>query len=91
MTREVIGDACAYFPAEYGGKPRYAKIGTAFRDGTRISLKIDTLPLAGSGWQGWVNVLATSKFPSPPPLEEAPLSDKAKTGFNGVGPDDVDF
>ena len=91
MTREVIGDACAYFPAEYGGKTRYAKLGTAFREDNRISIKIDTLPVAGSNWQGWVNILPTSKFVPKPPLEEAPMSAKAKTGFDGVDPDDVDF
>lgn len=57
MSLTKIGDACAHFPPmEPGGKGTYVKIGTAFRDGDRISFKIDTLPLNMHRWSGWVNV-----------------------------------
>lgn len=56
MTREFIGDACAYIKQPGGEKAKYYRIGSAYRDGERISIKIDTLPLSGIGWDGWVNV-----------------------------------
>ena len=55
MSKENIGDACAYFPAATKGeKSRYVRIGSAFRDGDRISVKIDSLPLGD--WGGWINI-----------------------------------
>lgn len=57
MSKEILGDACAYIaPLRRNDKARYLKIGLALRDGDRISLKIDTLPLPESGWEGWINV-----------------------------------
>lgn len=58
MSKELVGDVCAYMPArEAGGKARYPRIGIAFKDDRgQISLKIDTLPLPGTGWDGWVNI-----------------------------------
>ena len=57
MARSVIGDACAYIPGlRQGDKARYYKIGLAMQDGDRISVKVDTLPLAGMGWSGWINI-----------------------------------
>lgn len=58
MSKELIGDAKAYIPGKNGEKARYLTIGAAFKDPTdgRISFKIDTLPVEGSGWTGWVNV-----------------------------------
>lgn len=57
MAKEFLGDACAFIPGPQGeGKNKYYRIGSAYRDGERISFKIDTLPLAGSSWEGWVNV-----------------------------------
>lgn len=56
MAKKILGDACAYIPAAPGGKNRYMKIGIALTDGDRISLKLDTLPIPGTGWEGWVNI-----------------------------------
>ena len=58
MSKQRIGDACAYIPGLDGGKAQYRRIGTAFAedDGSRISIKIDTLPINNSGWTGWVNI-----------------------------------
>jgi hypothetical protein len=57
MSKEFLGDACAYLaPEKAGEKAKYPRIGAAFRDGERISVKIDSLPLASSGWQGWINI-----------------------------------
>lgn len=57
MTKEVIGDACAYIPgARPGDKTRYPRIGLAMQDNGRISLKLDSLPLPGTGWTGWIYI-----------------------------------
>ena len=56
MAKKILGDACAFIPAAPGGKNRYMKIGIALTDGDRISLKLDTLPIPGAGWEGWVNI-----------------------------------
>ena len=57
MTKEKVGDACAYL-----GPRKYLKIGVMFRDTQdgRLSLKIDTLPLDKS-WEGWVNVFPDNR------------------------------
>jgi hypothetical protein len=72
MAKQVIGDACAYIPSVGGSKTRYLKIGLAMKDGDKLSIKIDTLPLSGTGWEGWINVFPqtsrsndTSKLPVP--------------------------
>lgn len=54
MAKKILGDACAFIPGVAGGKNRYMKIGIAMTDGDRISLKLDTLPIPGAGWKGWV-------------------------------------
>lgn len=56
MAKEIIGDACAFIAGVAGAKNRYLRIGTGMRDGDRISVKIDTLPVPGSGWEGWINI-----------------------------------
>lgn len=78
MARQVIGDAYAYIP-NAGGKATYRKIGTAFREGERISVKIDTLPLPGSSWEGWVNIFSETKRETPG--HNAPVSED----FNASG------
>jgi hypothetical protein len=68
MSRKTkIGDVCAYL-GMVDGKGKYCKIGVAFTDAAgRISLKIDSLPLPESGWQGWVNIFEDTKSkPSSP-------------------------
>ena len=54
--KELLGDAHAYIKVGQA-KAQYPRIGSAFRDERgQISLKIDTLPLPGSGWTGWINI-----------------------------------
>lgn len=70
MAKKILGDACAYIPGVNGGKNRYLKIGMLMQDErARYTLKIDTLPLPGTGWEGWVNVFDnkndTTKLPVP--------------------------
>ncbi|HAN92592.1 MAG TPA: hypothetical protein DCQ33_11010 [Nitrospira sp.] len=60
MAKKILGDACAFIPGVAGNKNRYMKIGIAMTDGDRISLKLDTLPLPGTGWEGWVNIFPNS-------------------------------
>ena len=61
--RILLGDAVADCgPRESGLGRKYVKIGLAFRDEndpSRIAVKIDALPLASSGWTGWINVFPT--------------------------------
>lgn len=61
MSKELIGDACAHMVGDPGTKPKYIRIGNAYRDTefNSISVKIDTLPLAtghGVQWTGWINI-----------------------------------
>jgi len=57
MSKEVIGDACAFIKGTGGEKNKYPRIGLALKDDDgRISIKIDTIPLPGTGWEGWVNI-----------------------------------
>lgn len=64
MAKEILGDACAYIPGpRQGDKARYYKIGLAMQDGDRISLKLDTLPLPGTGWGGWINIFPQERRP----------------------------
>ena len=57
MSKERIGDACAFIPGVDGSQSKYIKIGVAFRDTTynTVSVMIDTIPL-DKGWTGWVNI-----------------------------------
>jgi len=88
VSLTLIGDACAHIPAHAnGGKSAYRKIGTAFKDGTKISIKIDTLPLPGSGWEGWVNVFPSKDGLGPAPKFAGPLPQA--NGFDA--PDDIPF
>jgi len=73
MAKEVIGDACAYIPGpRQGDKARYHKIGIAMQEGDRLSLKLDTLPLPGTGWTGWINI-----FPNDRPARPADPRDQS--------------
>ena len=61
MSLTFFADVCAHLPPVVSGeKSSYPRIGSAFRDtkDDRIVLKIDTLPLSGSTWQGWVNLFS---------------------------------
>lgn len=77
----LLGDACAHIPAVGGGKSRYMKVGLAFRDEQeRISIKIDTLPIASAGWSGWINVF--------PDKRQAQTTEKKGAD---IDPDDIPF
>lgn len=58
MAKEVWGDACACIQEEGKDKSYYYKIGNVIYDNTydTFSIKIDTLPIPGSGWTGWINL-----------------------------------
>lgn len=71
MSKRNIGDVCAYVPAtQPGAKARYLRVGSAFVDEEtdRLAIKLDTLPLPGAGWDGWLNVFP----PRNPGEEQAP-------------------
>ena len=89
MAKKILGDACAFIPGVAGGKNRYMKIGIAMTDGDRISLKLDTLPLPGTGWEGWVNIFPSSNDTSnkPVPAFAGPL-DTPRAGTRRVVEDD---
>lgn len=86
-AKKLIGDACAYIPGQgKDGKVAYPRIGLVFQDSgdKRLSIKIDTLPLPGSGWTGWVNVFERREKP----IGEG--VDSFKTGPDR-SPDDAPF
>ena len=59
MSKTFLGDLCAYIPKRPGqNKPFYPRVGSAFIDDStqQISLKIDTMPVSCSGWEGWLNI-----------------------------------
>lgn len=78
MSKIAIGDFCAHVPSGQAGvKGTYKKIGVVFRDSERggLSVKIDTLPLPGSGWSGWCNVFEEQGKPAAPqPRSFAPAT-----------------
>ena len=56
MTREIIGDACAFIKQAPPSMHSYVKIGVAMKDEAgRISLKLDSLPFDPK-WEGWINI-----------------------------------
>ena len=68
-NKTILGDVCAHCPRA-DGTASYPRIGLAFTepddhnpDVPRISLKIDTIPIAASGWTGWVNIFPRKEFP----------------------------
>ena len=78
MSKELLGDVCAYIPSTTaGGKANYPRIGVAFKDGDRISIKIDTIPFAGSRWEGWINIYPrrTAEEPTPGKSSSANFDD----------------
>ena len=91
MAKEIIGDACAFIPG-HGDKNRYIKLGIAMKEGDRISIKIDTLPLPGCGWEGWINI-----FPNKgelrainPSAAARPAIKPGASGFDDMA-DDIPF
>ena len=58
-----IGNAKAFIAAADSatGKAQYIYIGAVFKKGEEFVLKIDSLPLPGCGWQGWVNIFPDDK------------------------------
>lgn len=92
MSKIFIGDACAYIPAKGTQKAKYPKIGAAFRDDKddRISLKIDSIPIATSGWEGWLNVFPPKTSTATRP--KMPGDDKPYGTVMGDGlEDDIPF
>lgn len=96
MAKEIMGDACAFIPGKNGDKNRYFRIGTALRDGDRVSLKIDTIPLPQSGWDGWVNIFPKEAQGIAKPLAAGIAArpyDRARAGASGFDDleDDIPF
>jgi hypothetical protein len=77
MSRTFIGDLCAHIkPAHTAEKSKYIRIGAAFKDENgRVSLKIDTIPLSQTNWEGWCNVMERKAFepPAKPPVEDTDI------------------
>ena len=63
MSKIKIGDAKAYCKTPNRLKARYYKVGVLYKDSDRggLSLKIDTLPIQGLGWDGWINIFEEDK------------------------------
>ena len=56
MSKQFLGDLCAYIKRPTDDKAQYPRIGTVFTDERgQISVKIDTMPL-DPAWTGWCNV-----------------------------------
>jgi len=97
-SQQLTGDACAYIKGENGEKNRYLKMGTAIlRSDNSLSLKLDTIPLGNSGWQGWVNVFwkdaqgqNIARPPAARPVAPAYAHVGGKTGFDDMD-DDIPF
>lgn len=83
MSKTLIGDACADMGKAPGAdKRKYIRIGTVFRDDTygSLSIKIDTLPLPGTGWEGWINV-----------FERQPAESAKRAAPRALGEEDIPF
>lgn len=94
MARERMGDACAFIPGVGGERNRYVRIGVALRDGDRISVNIDALPLPNSGWEGWINIFPDKeKEPAASVYTPAPVRNAVKPGSSGFDDmeDDIPF
>lgn len=65
MGRKLkMGAVCAHIPqCGNNSKSHYNKVGTAFVDEETgsISIKLDTLPIAPSNWEGWLNIFKDTK------------------------------
>ena len=91
MSKTFLGAVCAYIPKQPGmNKALYPRVGSAFTDDTtgQISLKIDTMPIAQSNWEGWLNVY--------PPKESAQTTVRAapaakRPHWDDPGDDDIPF
>lgn len=60
MPKIKLGDLMADLGPKASGEGRnYAKIGCAYQDGDRISIKIDTMPIGQ--WAGWANVFRSDR------------------------------
>lgn len=54
---DIYANVKAYIPPFDGEKAKYIPIGVIFkRDEDQLVLKLDALPLPGSGWEGWCNI-----------------------------------
>ena len=64
MSKEILGDACAFIRGINGDKNRYPRIGIAMKDGERISIKLDTIPIDKT-WEGWINIFPRDEAQRP--------------------------
>jgi hypothetical protein len=82
--KTLLGYVSAYIPKTPTMKAQYNKVGVAFTDDDgRISIKLDSIPIAGGGWAGWLNIFPPNEKDSRP---------KAKDGGPPFeGDDDIPF
>jgi len=82
MARVYFGDICAYFPAKGGGKAAYTKVGAVFQDteNKSFAIKLDTMPLAHTNWEGWLNIFEKDAGSSP-----------TRRSYKGTDDDDIPF
>ena len=86
MTKEFIGDVCAHCPPEGARqKTMYPRVGSAFREGSRISIKLDCMPLPNVGWSGWLNIFPRDLS------EHNGRAKSAKSEFQDLMDDDIPF
>jgi len=57
------GNVSAHIPTNGTKDSHYIRVGAAFTDDEgRIVIKIDSLPLPNSNWQGWLNIFPLDKI-----------------------------
>lgn len=83
MTTKFAGEVSAYTPGKNGAKGTYRRIGSFFQgDDGRLSAKIDTLPIPGTGWEGWINFFAA--------YDTAPIPVSTAVKSHRQSKDDID-
>ena len=88
MSKVFIGDVCAHMIA--GGKARYIRVGSAFKDEKfgSIFIKLDSLPITvteGQQWTGWLNVFNRESS------EQKKTSERKSSGSYNYDDDDTPF
>ena len=54
-------------------KKRYQTIGSLFEDGENFKIKLDTIPLADGGWNGWANCYDLEEKTNKESRDDAPF------------------
>lgn len=57
------GTVSAHIPSDSRKDSHYIRVGAAFTDEDgNVVVKIDSLPLSNSNWQGWLNIFPVDKI-----------------------------